>query len=172
MMEISLTSKNRFNRQNPMKTLVVQSLLAAVLLGAPVFSAETPVAPKPAVTKPVAEVRKVTVKLTSSTGAALAEATVPGVVRSGEIFVRATLDLPGGKRRVIEVNAGGEGTIQDAQIRISVSDPDRPAIVDGNEKGLRVGGPLRLFDISTAYSGPGDYEVYRSQAEKMTVTIQ
>ncbi|BCU75506.1 hypothetical protein [Luteolibacter sp. LG18] len=107
-------------------------------------------------------------------GATTATVTVPAAVENmnaGERFYSlATLVSTDHRRMLVELNAwSGE----DASLCVSVSDPDsRPLARGADGNGLTIGGPVTLFSVKLHYTGPGEYEIYRNQNERMVVAIQ
>lgn len=143
------------------------ALLFGALAAVPVFSAAETDATKPAEKHDPRVNRKITVKLVGGSGTVVSEATVPAIETDGEFRSVATVLTSTAVRRIVEINCGS------SEFYVSVTEPDRPSVVNGPEgKGLSVGTPLELFRVSTLYSGPGDYEVYRAPGERMMVTVQ
>ena len=153
----------------------MKSLLLTLVVVSIAFAADGPKAENPAAapeqTVPAADAlvkRLVTIRLIATNGTPTAEVTVPTLMRNGRLYLSATLEVPARGRRVVEVQVEGEGS---SDMRMDVTDPDRPALENG-DKGLRLNNGSSLFNVSTLYTGLGDYEVYRNQDERMVVTVK
>lgn len=159
---------------NTLKILGVGSLLTLTIAALPFATAQTQTPPAPQEKAFKAVVRKVSVKILQTNGLPVSEVSVPALAQNGEMSLTLTLPLPSEGRRTVEINADDEGA-ENSQLVVTVTDPDRPALFNGGDSsspGLRIQNGQTLFEVTTLFPGPGEFEIYRSGTERMVVTVQ